>query len=68
MDNASKKNQIKQFLKSLTRREKLIVVLHYYEELTMREIAEVLELPRPEVSGTLSAIIKRCSIYLQAAS
>ena len=67
MDDASEKNQITQFLKSLTYREKVIVALYYYEELTTREIAKVLELPSLEISRILSSIIKRGSIFLQTA-
>lgn len=39
----AQKQHLKYFLTNkLTRAERLIVVLHYYEEWTMREIAEVL--------------------------
>jgi len=39
----AQKQHLKYFLTNkLTRPERLIVVLHYYEECTMREIAEVL--------------------------
>jgi len=56
---------IKDFLSGLTRAEKLIVVLYYYEELTMAEIAKTLELPQADVLQMHSSIIARCKSYLQ---
>ena len=55
----AQKEYIKDFLKSLTRTEKLIVVLYYYEEMTIPEIAKSLELSPSEVSQMLSSIIRR---------
>jgi RNA polymerase sigma factor for flagellar operon FliA len=60
-----RKKCIKDFLKSLTRTEKVIVVLHYYEEMTIPEIAKSLELSPSEVSQMHSSIISRCKSYLR---
>jgi len=49
----------KDFLKSLTRAERLIVVLYYYEGMTIKEIAEKLELSESRVSRMHSSIIQR---------
>ena len=59
------KERIKDFLKSLTRTEKSLVVLHYYEEMTIPEIAASLELSPSEVSQMHSFIISRCKAYLR---
>ncbi len=61
----AQKEHLKDFLSGLTRPEKLIVVLYYYEELTMAEIAKTLELPESEVEKMRSSIIARCKSYLQ---
>jgi RNA polymerase sigma factor for flagellar operon FliA len=47
-------NEIKQAiaeeLKKLSERERLVIVLYYYEELTFKEIAEILKLSESRVS------------------
>ena len=63
--NGTQKQHMKDFLKNLTRPERLIVVLYYYDELTMAEIAKVLELPQADVLQMHSSIIARCRSYLQ---
>jgi len=45
--------------KGLSRNERLIVVLYYYEEMTMKEIGRVLNLSESRVSQMHSAIIGR---------
>ena len=51
----AQKEHIKDFLlKGLTPAEKHIVVLYYYEELTMLEIAKVLDLSESRVSQMLN--------------
>ena len=62
--NAQKK-YIKDFLKGLTRTERVIVVLYYYEEMTIPEIAKSLDLPPSTVSEMHSSIISRCRAYLR---
>lgn len=46
----AQKQRIKDFLKGLTRPEKLIVVLYYYDEMTIKEIAKVLDLSEACIS------------------
>jgi RNA polymerase sigma factor (sigma-70 family) len=64
----AQKQHIKDFLKALSKTEKLIIVLYYDEEfkLTITEIAKVLESPESEVSQMHSSIIARCKSYLQS--
>jgi len=51
------KEKLKNLVRSLTRTEKLIIFLYYYEEMTMREIAATLNLSEVGVSRMHSAII-----------
>jgi len=53
------KQYIKIQLTKLTRAEKLITVLYYYEEMSIKEIAEVLDLSEARVSRMRSSIIQR---------
>lgn len=45
--------------RGLSRSEKLVIVLYYYEHLTMREIGEVLDLSESRVSQMHTSIISR---------
>ena len=45
--------------KGLNRNERLIVILYYYEEMTMKEIGSTLELSESRVSQMHSAIMRR---------
>lgn len=65
MDIDDKKELLKVFLKSLTRAERLIIVLYYYEELTIHEIAKSLDLSTSQVTQMYSSIISRCKSYLR---
>jgi RNA polymerase sigma factor for flagellar operon FliA len=56
----AQKNDLKSLLtKGLTRAERLIVVLYYYEEMTMKEIGATLDLSESRVSQMHSSIIAR---------
>lgn len=50
----------------LTRPERLIIVLYYYEEMTIKQIAEVLELSEACVSRMYSSIIARLRAEMNA--
>lgn len=68
MEVDAQKEHLKDFLlNKLNWTEKRIVVLYYDEELqlTMAEIAKVLELPQADVLQMHSSIIARCKSYLQ---
>jgi len=61
----AQKQHIKDFLlNKLNWTEKRIVVLYYYDELTMAETAKVLELPESEVEKMRSSIIARCKSFV----
>jgi len=50
--------------KGLNRNERLIMILYYYEELTMKEIGATLELSESRVSQMHSAIVQRLQMQL----
>lgn len=54
------------FSKGLTRAEKLIVILYYYEEMTMKEIGVTLDLSESRVSQMHSVILERLKAQMQA--
>lgn len=62
----AQKQALKNFLQErLTRAERLIVVLHYYDEMTVKQIAEVLQLSESRVSEMRRSIIARCKSYVR---
>ncbi|MBN1854975.1 MAG: FliA/WhiG family RNA polymerase sigma factor [Pirellulales bacterium] len=50
--------------KGLNRNERLIIILYYYEELTMKEIGRTLDLSESRVSQMHSAIVQRLQSQL----
>jgi RNA polymerase sigma factor for flagellar operon FliA len=50
--------------KGLNRNERLIIILYYYEELTMKEIGQTLDLSESRVSQMHSAIVQRLQSQL----
>ncbi len=61
----AQKRDLKNLLtKGLTRAERLIVVLYYYEEMTMKEIGATLDLSESRVSQMHSSIIQRLKAQL----
>ena len=51
--------------KGLNRNERLIIILYYYEELTMKEIGATLDLSESRVSQMHSAIVERLQNQLE---
>jgi len=51
--------------KGLSRAERLIVTLYYYEEMTMKEIGATLDLSESRVSQMHSSILQRLKAQLQ---
>ena len=51
--------------RGLTRAERLILILYYYEEMTMKEIGATLDLSESRVSQMHSAILKRLKDQLE---
>lgn len=50
MESEELKQMIGQALDLLTEKERMVVVLYYYEELTLKEISNVLEVSESRVS------------------
>ena len=64
--SAVQKRDLKDLItKGLTRAERLIVVLYYYEEMTMKEIGVTLDLSESRVSQMHSSILARLKAQLQ---
>jgi RNA polymerase sigma factor FliA len=58
--HAAQKRDLRELItKGLTRAERLIVVLYYYEEMTMKEIGATLDLSESRVSQMHSSILAR---------
>ncbi|MHC4636308.1 MAG: FliA/WhiG family RNA polymerase sigma factor [Planctomycetota bacterium] len=61
----AQKRDLKNLLtKGLTRAERLIIVLYYYEEMTMKEIGATLDLSESRVSQMHSSIVARLKAQL----
>ena len=58
-ERLAKIDMIRAFTKGLTKTERMIVIMYYYEELTMREIGAALEISESRVSQMHSAIVER---------
>lgn len=52
--------------RGLSRAERLIVVLYYYEQMTMKQIGQTLDLSESRVSQMHSAVLERLRAQLQA--
>lgn len=64
--NAVQRRDLKDLItKGLSRAERLIVVLYYYEEMTMKEIGVTLDLSESRVSQMHSSILARLKAQLQ---
>jgi RNA polymerase sigma factor for flagellar operon FliA len=63
----SQKRDLKNLLtKGLTRAERLIIVLYYYEEMTMKEIGATLDLSESRVSQMHSSIVARLKAQMNS--
>jgi RNA polymerase sigma factor for flagellar operon FliA len=51
--------------KGLTRNERLIIILYYYEEMTMKEVGATLDLSESRVSQMHTDIVNRLSMQLE---
>ncbi|HBT78113.1 MAG TPA: FliA/WhiG family RNA polymerase sigma factor [Planctomycetaceae bacterium] len=58
-ERLAKTDLIRAFTRGLTKTERLIIILYYYEEMTMREIGATLDLSESRVSQMHSAIVDR---------
>ena len=53
--------------RSLTKKERLIVLMYYHEGLTMREIGEIMELTESRVCQIHSNVVARLKVQLDQA-
>ncbi|MEC9095027.1 MAG: sigma-70 family RNA polymerase sigma factor, partial [Planctomycetota bacterium] len=51
--------------KGLSRNERLIIILYYYEEMTMKEIGATLDLSESRVSQMHSSLVQRLQKQLR---
>jgi RNA polymerase sigma factor for flagellar operon FliA len=58
-ERLAKIDLIRTFTKGLNKTERMIVIMYYYEELTMREIGAALDISESRVSQMHSAIVER---------
>lgn len=61
----AQKNDLKDVVSKLSRDERLILVLYYYEQMTMKEIGATLDLSESRVSQMHSAILERLKDRIQ---
>lgn len=60
-----KSDVIRLVTRGLSRNERLIIILYYYEEMTMKEVGATLDLSESRVSQMHSAIINRLQQQLK---
>ncbi|MBR0193031.1 MAG: FliA/WhiG family RNA polymerase sigma factor [Thermoguttaceae bacterium] len=64
-DSLQRKDLIKLITKGLSQNERLILILYYYEEMTMKEIGATLDLSESRVSQMHTQMMKRLQKQLQ---
>ena len=60
-----KSDLIRMVTRGLNRNERMIIILYYYEEMTMKEVGAALDLSESRVSQMHSAIIARLQTQLK---
>src|SRR5204863_629343 len=66
LDVGDLKDRIAESIARLPEREKLVIALYYYENLTLREIGEVLGVTESRVSQLHTKAVRRLKSRLQA--
>lgn len=64
-DKAELKSVLARTIKTLTRKEQMVVSLYYYDELTLKEIGEVLSLTESRICQIHTAILVKLKARLQ---
>jgi len=65
VDALNQKDVLKAITRSLTKKEKLIIIMYYYEGLTMREIGDILNLTESRVCQIRSNVMSKLKIQLE---
>jgi len=68
LDSSDRKDRLTEAIGSLPEREQLVVALYYYEQLTLREIGEVLGVTESRVSQLHTKAVMRLRSHLQQAA
>jgi RNA polymerase sigma factor for flagellar operon FliA len=66
-DTIQQSDALEMITSSLTKKERLIVIMYYYEGLTMREIGEIMELTESRVCQIHSNVMMRLKAQLERA-
>ena len=64
MEQKTMRELLVQSLESLTEKEKKVILLYYYEELTLKEISEVLEVSESRISQLHTKAIQKLRLKL----
>jgi RNA polymerase sigma factor for flagellar operon FliA len=58
------KDTLKQTLETLTEKEKKVIILYYYEELTLKEISRILEVSESRISQLHTKALQKMKVKL----
>lgn len=64
VETLNQKDVLRAITRSLTKKEKLIIIMYYYEGLTMREIGDILNLTESRVCQIRSNVMSKLKIQL----
>jgi RNA polymerase sigma factor for flagellar operon FliA len=64
IETLNQKDVLRAITRSLTKKEKLIIIMYYYEGLTMREIGDILSLTESRVCQIRSNVMAKLKIQL----
>ena len=65
IETLNQKDVLRAITRSLTKKEKLIIIMYYYEGLTMREIGDVLNLTESRVCQIRSNVMAKLKVQLE---
>jgi len=64
IESLNQKDVLRAITRSLTKKEKLIIIMYYYEGLTMREIGDILSLTESRVCQIRSNVMSKLKVQL----
>jgi RNA polymerase sigma factor for flagellar operon FliA len=65
IETLNQKDMLRAITRSLTKKEKLIIIMYYYEGLTMREIGDILSLTESRVCQIRSNVMAKLKVQLE---